>query len=363
MSMGTRLHELYEAGTAPWLDNIRRGWLRSGRFREMLDQGVVGVTTNPTIFQKAFTDTDDYDDAFRDLAGMDATEAFFELAIEDVREAADQMAEIHERTGGLDGRVSFELPPSMANDTQASTRAAADFFRRIDRPAAFIKIPGTSAGPEAIEESIANGINVNVTLLFAIDSYAAVHEAYMRGLERRIEAGQPIERLYSVASFFVSRVDTAVDKMLPEGSPLRGTVAVANAKLAYQRFLEMIDTERWRAIAAQGGNVQRPLWASTGTKNPAYADVLYVDTLIGPDTVNTMPEGTIEAVLDHGRVDRTVDADTEQARQTIERLEEEGISLEQVTQQLQVDGVAAFGKSFDELIAALDEQLSAVGAR
>jgi transaldolase len=361
--MGTRLHELCQAGTAPWLDNIRRGWLRSGRFKEMLDMGVVGVTTNPTIFQKAFTDTEDYDDAFRDLAGMDATDAFFELAIEDVRLAADQMAGIFERTGGLDGRVSFELPPSMANDTQASIRAAQDFFRRIDRPAAFIKIPGTSAGPEAIEESIANGINVNVTLLFSIESYAAVHEAYMRGLERRIEAGQPIGELYSVASFFVSRVDTAVDKLLPDGSPLRGKVAVANAKLAYQRFLEMIDTPRWRAIAAKGGNVQRPLWASTGTKNAAYSDVLYVETLIGPDTVNTMPEGTIEAFADHGRVDRTVDADLEEAQRTIAQLEEQGISLEEVTQTLQEEGVTAFEKSFDELIAALEEQLSAVGAR
>ncbi len=361
--MRTRLHELQAAGTAPWLDNIRRGWLHGGQFRELLDQGVVGVTTNPSIFEKAFTDTDDYDEAIEARAGMDAGDAFFELAIEDVREAADQMHEIYEATGHLDGRVSFELPPNMANDTQASTRAATEFFERIDRPNAFIKIPGTSAGPKAIEDSIAAGINVNVTLLFAIESYAEVHEAYMRGLERRLEAGQPIDEIYSVASFFVSRVDTAVDKLLPERSPLRGSVAVANARLAYQRYLEMIDTPRWRAIAAKGGNVQRPLWASTGTKNPEYSDVLYIDTLIGPDTVNTMPEKTIAAFVDHGTVERTVDADVEGARRVIGELDEAGVSLEQVTHQLQVDGVRQFEQAFDSLLSTLQKRLSAVGAR
>jgi transaldolase len=363
--MATALHRLYEAGTAPWLDNIRRGWLRSDEFRRRLDQGVVGVTTNPTIFQKAFVETEDYDEAIAELAseGLPADEAFFALAIEDVRDAADQMREVHERTGGLDGRVSFELPPSMANDTDASIRAAADFFARIDRRNVFIKIPGTSAGPAAIEESIAAGINVNVTLLFSIESYAAIHEAYIRGLERRVEAGEPVDGLYSVASFFVSRVDTAVDKELPEGSPLRGRAAVANAKLAYQRFLEITGQDRWRRLAERGANVQRPLWASTGTKNPAYSDVLYIEPLIGPDTVNTMPETTIDAVIDHARIARTVDADVDEARRMLAELEEAGVSLERVTKQLQEDGVRLFSESFDALLETLAGRLEAVGAR
>jgi transaldolase len=363
--MSTALQRLHAAGTAPWLDNIRRGWLRSGEFRGMVEKGVIGVTTNPTIFQKAFSDTEDYDDAIRELAerGYEAGDAFFELAIQDVREAADQLREVHERTGGLDGRVSFELPPAMANDTEASTRAAGEFFERLDRPNVFIKIPGTSAGPKAIEDSIAAGINVNVTLLFAIESYRAIHEAYIRGIERRVEAGEPVDGIYSVASFFVSRVDTAVDKLLPDDSPLRGRVAVANAKMAYQAFLEMTATDRWRRLAQAGANVQRPLWASTGTKNPDYSDVLYVEPLIGPQTVNTMPETTIAAVLDHAKVERTVDRDVDEARRIIDELEAAGVSLDEVTKKLQEDGVDSFVESFDALIDALAGKMESVGAR
>jgi transaldolase len=257
--------------------------------------------------------------------------------------------------------VSFELPPAMANDTQASIEASPRFFERIDRPNIFIKIPGTSAGGPAIEESIAAGVNINVTLLFSLDAYRTIHEAYIRGLERRVEAGQPIDDLHSVASFFVSRVDTAVDKLLPEDSPLRGKAAIANAKLAYQSFLETTGSDRWRALEAKGARVQRPLWASTGTKNPDYSDVLYVDNLIGPNCVNTMPETTIAAFQDHGVVERTVDDDVDEARRVIEQVEAAGISMDEVTRKLEEEGVAAFSESFDSLIETIEGRLGEMG--
>jgi transaldolase len=363
--MTNTLKQLREAGTSPWLDNIRRGWLESGEFRRMVDEGVVGVTSNPTIFQKAIADSNDYDSAVAALhtQGLSPEEVFFELAIEDVRSAADQIRHVYEESGHLDGFVSFELPPGMANDTEASIAGAPQFFQRIDRPNIFIKIPGTSAGTAAIEESIAAGINVNVTLLFALKSYEDIHMAYIRGLERRVEAGQPIDDLHSVSSFFVSRVDTAVDAQLPDDSPMRGKAAVANAKLAYQRFLEITASDRWQALAAKGATVQRPLWASTGTKNKAYSDVLYVDELIGPDCVNTMPEGTIAAFLDHGTVRRTVDADVDEARRTLEQLDAAGVNLDDVTAKLEEDGVKAFSESFDSLLGTIQESMEALRAR
>jgi transaldolase len=347
----TKLHDLAAAGTSPWLDNIQRGWLESGQFRQFLADGIVGVTSNPTIFQKAIADSSDYDAAVSALAGsgMSPADVFFELAIADVQGAADQIRGVYDDTGHLDGFVSFELPPAMANDTEASIKAAPEFWERIARPNIFIKIPGTAEGVPAIEESIARGINVNVTLLFSLQNYEQIHWAFIRGLERRVEAGEPIDDIHSVASFFVSRVDTAVDKLLPESSPLRGTAAIANAKLAYQRYLEICADERWRALADRGARVQRPLWASTGTKNPDYSDVLYVDNLIGPECVNTMPNATIEAFLDHGTVRRTVDDDVDGARAAIEALAGAGIDLDQVTRQLEVDGVKAFSESFDSL--------------
>ena len=361
--MSERLIQLAAAGTSPWLDNIRRSWLRSGEFRRMVDGGIRGVTSNPTIFQKAIADSDDYDEAIQALRGrgIGPDEVFFELAIEDVQEAADQMAGVFADTEHLDGFVSFELPPGMANDTQASTEAAPRFFERIDRPNVFIKIPGTAAGVPAIEESIAAGVNVNVTLLFSLNAYRAIHDAYLRGLERRVAAGQPVDDLHSVASFFVSRVDTAVDKLLPEDSPLRGRAAVANAKLAYEDFLKVVASDRWQSLAAHGARVQRPLWASTGTKNPAYSDVLYVDELIGPDCVNTMPDATIEAFSDHGVVERTVDRDVDGARQVIAQVEAAGISMDEVTRQLEVDGVAAFSDSFDSLVQTIQGRLEQTG--
>jgi len=292
-----------------------------------------------------------------------AEDVFFELAIEDVREAADQIRHVYDESGHLDGFVSFELPPKMANDTAASVAAAPDFFGRIGRPNVYIKIPGTAEGVPAIEETIAAGINVNVTLLFSLAQYEAIHTAYIKGLERRLAAHQPIADVHSVASFFVSRVDTAVDDDLPEGSPLRGKAAVANAKLAYQRFNEIVASDRWQKLAAEGATVQRTLWASTGTKNPDYSDVLYVDEPIGPDCVNTMPEATIAAFMDHGVVARTVDADVEGARATIAALADAGVSLDAVTHKLEVDGVKAFSDSFDSLIRTLAGSMEELGAR
>jgi transaldolase len=363
--MTNTLKQLAAAGTSPWLDNIRRGWLQSGEFRRMVDDGVLGVTSNPTIFQKAIADSTDYDAAVAALAasGATPTDTFFEIAIADVREAADQIRGVYDASGHLDGYVSFELPPAMANDTAKSIAAAPDFFRRIDRPNIYIKIPGTSAGSPAIEETIAAGVNVNVTLLFSLKNYEAIHEAYIRGLERRVEAGEPISDLYSVASFFVSRVDTAVDAQLPDDSPLRGKAAVANAKLAYQQFLEITGSDRWRALVEKGANVQRPLWASTGTKNPAYSDVLYVEELIGPDCVNTMPEATIAAFLDHGTVRRTVDQDVDGARRIIDQVEAAGVSVDAVTAKLESDGVESFSASFDSLISTLEKSMEDQRAR
>lgn len=363
--MSERLKDLAAAGTSPWLDNIRRGWLRSGEFARMVERGIVGVTSNPTIFEKAIAGTDDYADAVAALArsGVDPTEAFFELAIADVGEAADQLRGVYDATGHLDGFVSFELPPNMANDTTASIEGARRFFDRIDRPNIFIKIPGTPEGVPAIEESIAAGININVTLLFSVERYGEVHEAFIRGLERRLDAGEPIDDLHSVASFFVSRVDTAVDRLLPDGSPLRGRAAVANAKLAYQDFLEITGAPRWRRLADAGARLQRPLWASTGTKNPAYSDVLYVDELIGPECVNTMPEATIAAFSDHGVVARTVDAGLDQARAELAGIAAAGVSLEAVTHQLELDGVVAFSQSFDSLVGTLRDRMAAAGQR
>ena len=363
--MAENLKRLAAAGTSPWLDNIRRGWLKSGEFRKMVDDGIVGVTSNPTIFQKAIAGSSDYDDAIRALcgSGMSAADVFFQLAIEDVQEAADQIRGVYDSTAHLDGYVSFELPPGIANDSAKSIAGAPEFWGRIDRPNIFIKIPGTAEGCPAIEESIFAGINVNVTLLFSLAAYDAIHQSFIRGLERRVQAGLPVDDVHSVASFFVSRVDTAVDDQLPEGSPLRGRAAVANAKLAYQHFLATVAGDRWQALAAKGAKVQRPLWASTGTKNAAYSDVLYVDSLIGPDTVNTMPEATIAAFADHGTVARTVDADVDAAKAELDAIAAAGVDLDAVTKQLELDGVKSFSASFDSLLATIQEQLDQLGTR
>jgi transaldolase len=358
--MSDRLKALAAAGTSPWIDNIRRSWLVSGKFREMVDEGILGVTSNPTIFQKAIADSSDYDETIQEYAGTgsSAEDVFFALAISDVQEAADQIRGVYDSTNHVDGYVSFELPPGMANDRDASIAGAPEFWGRIARPNIFIKIPGTEEGIPAIEESIAAGINVNVTLLFSLQRYEEIHWAFIRGLERRAERGESVDDVHSVASFFVSRVDTAVDKLLPEGSPLRGRAAVANAKLAYQRYLEIVADPRWQALEAKGARRQRPLWASTGTKNPEYSDVLYVESLIGPECVNTMPDQTVEAFSDHGRVERTVDRGVDQDRELLRQLADAGIDLDDVTRTLEVDGVKAFSESFDSLLDTISGRLA-----
>jgi transaldolase len=314
-----RLREIEALGQAIWIDNLNRELLDEGTLSRLIEEdGISGVTSNPTIFEKGMGHSDRYDDAFREAAReTDGTQEIFErLAYGDVRDAADLLRPIFEETKGQDGYVSFELPASLAFDAEGSIEAAVHHRDAIDRPNVLIKVPGTDPGVRAFEELTARGVNVNVTLLFAVERYREIAEAYLRGLERRLDAGDPIDRSASVASFFVSRVDTKVDAVLEElgREDLRGRAAVANAKLAYAAFQEIFAGERWQRLRNGGAGVQRPLWGSTSTKNPDYSDTLYVDELIGPDTVNTMPDATIEAARDHATPERAVDRDLDAAR-------------------------------------------------
>ncbi len=355
----TRLHQLSdEQGQSPWLDNLRRGWITSGELRSWIDQGVRGLTSNPSIFQKAIAGSDAYDDQFRRLlaAGGSVTDAYWGLVTTDIESALGLFAPVHEETDGLDGYVSVEVDPSLARDTAGTTAAARALDTQIGAPNLYVKIPGTAEGLPAIEQMISEGRSINVTLLFSIERYREVMEAYIAGLERC--PGSLVD-VSSVASFFISRVDTEIDRRLDsigtaEALGLRGQAAVANGKLAYQAFLETFAGPRWEALAARGARVQRPLWASTSTKNPAYDDCLYVNPLIGPDTVNTLPDNTLQAFLDHGVVARTVDSDVAEAQATIDALAEVGVDLADVTAQLEEEGVSTFVKAFDELIATLD---------
>jgi transaldolase len=322
--------------------------------------GVTGVTSNPSIFGKTIGGSTDYDEEVDRIANdggdPDALQVFEDLAIVDIQMAADVLRPLYDSTAGADGFVSFEVEPRLARDTAGTIEAARRLWARIERPNVLIKIPGTAEGLQAIEQAIADGINVNVTLLFAVDAYSGVAAAYQRGIERRVEAGRPVDRIASVASFFVSRVDSAVDARLPEGSDLRGTAAIANAKLAYEAFNEIFGGDEFADLRAAGATVQRCLWASTSTKNPDYRDVLYVEELIGPDTVDTMPIETIEAFLDHGNVRRTLDRGIGDAHQAIREVEASGISMDRVTDELIAEGVASFAKSFDELIETIESK-------
>jgi transaldolase len=310
------LHELHALGQSVWLDYIRRGILDNGELEEMITRyDLRGVTSNPSIFQQAIGDSDDYDDAFDLLAGegAEAAEAYEEMAVDDIRRACDLFRSVYDRAAGADGFVSLEVSPELAHDTDATVVEARRLWAAVDRPNLMIKVPGTDAGLPAIEQLLFEGMNVNVTLLFSVANHERVMEAFLRGVERRMEAGRPVDRVASVASFFVSRVDSSVDAALEgiggeRALGLRGRAAVANAKLAYARFREVFSGPRWERLAAAGAQVQRPLWASTSTKNPAYRDVIYVEELIGPDTVNTMPLATVKAFADHGVARRTVDA-------------------------------------------------------
>jgi transaldolase/transaldolase/glucose-6-phosphate isomerase len=353
------LHDLNEAGQSVWLDFIRRDLLEDGQLAALVDDGVRGMTSNPTIFQKAIADSDLYDAAIADADG-DAQAVFEALAVDDIRAAADILRPVYDASDAVDGYISLEVSPSLAYDTEGTIADGKRLWNLVDRPNLMIKVPATNVGIPAIEELTAAGINVNATLMFGLDHYEAVANAYIRGAER---AEHP-ERLASVASFFVSRVDSKTDAALEkEGSPealeLRGKIAVANAKLAYDRYREIFEGDPFAAARERGTAPQRPLWASTSTKNPAYSDVLYVDELIGPSTVNTLPPATVDAFRDHGTVDAgALTTGVDEARAQIESLADLGIGFDAITDELQTEGVAAFAASYDDLLAAIETQIA-----
>jgi transaldolase len=362
-----RLRALHDAGVSIWLDTLSRELLATGAFARLVaDAAVTGVTSNPTIFAKAITGSDRYDDQIRDAvaAGVEGVqELFFTLALDDVRGAADELRGAFADSGGRDGFVSFECTPDLADDTEATIAQALDLWARLDRANVMIKVPATAAGVPAIEELTARGVNVNVTLLFSVARYEQVIDAYLAGLERRVAAGQPIDAIASVASFFVSRVDTKADALLPADSDLRGRIAVANAHRAYGRYAERFGDERWHALAAAGAHPQRPLWASTGTKDPAYSDVLYVEELIAPGVINTMPEATLRAFADHGEVSGAPPVDPAAAERTLRRAQEAGVDLDAVTAALEREGVRSFCDAYHELLDCIAGKLPRTAAR
>lgn len=366
--MTNRLREIEALGQAIWIDNLNRELLDEGVLRRLVEEdGISGVTSNPTIFAKGMGDSDRYDEALREaLAQTDDMQEVFELvALRDVRDAADLLRETFERTGGADGYVSFELPASLAHDAEGSIEMAERLRGEIDRANVLIKVPGTEAGVGAFEELTARGVNVNVTLLFAVSRYEQIAEAYVRGLERRAEAGESVEASASVASFFVSRVDAKVDQALERTGrqDLRGKAAVANARVAYASFKRIFSGQRWDALAVKGANVQRPLWGSTSTKDPDYRDTLYVDDLIGPNTVNTMPDATIEAARDHATAQRTIDRDPEGAERLMREVRQAGVDVDDIVlRQLVEEGIDAFAESYRSLLATLEEKAARLSA-
>ncbi len=355
------LHRLYsEFGQSPWLDNLKRGYITSGGLVAKVDEGIRGITSNPTIFQKAIQGQEDYNEPFKLLiAGkMSVDDAYWNLVVDDVVAALGIMRPVYDESCGGDGFVSLEVSPTLARDTEATVSAARHISARVNLPNLLVKIPATTEGIAAIGQVVGEGCSVNVTLIFSLERYEEVMEAYLSGLEALVAGGGDPGAVYGVASFFVSRVDTEIDRRLdaigtPEALELRGKAAVAQAKCAYQRFAERFAGPRWDALASRGAHLQRPLWASTSTKDPAYPDTLYVDQLIGPHTVNTMPEATIEAFADHGTLARTVDRGTDQAASVLARLEQIGVPMAEVGQVLEEEGVASFSKSFDELLTVL----------
>jgi transaldolase len=371
------LWALREQGQSIWFDTISRDLIQTGGLQRLIDEyAVVGVTSNPTIFEKALSSGSAYDADIRALSDAGAsTERLFErLATDDIRDACDILMAIYEQSGHVDGRVSIEVSPGLARETEATIEEARRLWQTVDRPNLMVKVPGTNEGIPAIEQLIYEGMSINVTLLFAVSMYERVMEAYLRGLERRVAEGKPVDQIHSVASFFVSRVDTMVDKELEakiaatddstEQDRLRGLLgkaAVANAKIAYQAFKRVFAGPRWEALKAQGANLQRPLWASTSTKNPAYPDTLYIAELVGLDTVNTVPENALLAFADHGEVrGNTVEADLNEAENVIQRLAEAGVDLDDITERRLIDeGVRSFANSFDTLLAELSRKREA----
>jgi len=374
-SASDRLQRLHDAGVSIWLDFIERTILRNGDLeRRIREDALTGMTSNPTIFEKALAEGSAYDDQIRTASGdFTAMELFELISTTDVRDACDIFRGVYDREGAKDGFVSIEVSPAAAHDLLGTVSEAARLWSTVDRPNVMVKVPGTIEGADAVRRLIASGLNINITLLFSLDAYRRVIEAYMAGLEERVTAGKDIRNIASVASFFVSRVDSEVDKrldaILKSASPekrrqidsLRGKAAIANAKLAYRIFQKEFSSPRWKKLEAKGASVQRVLWASTSTKNPSYRDVMYVEQLIGPHTVNTMPPQTIEAFRDHGEVKRTVDKEVDVAETVIRDLAQLGISIDDVTEKLLVDGLASFQKSYDTLIAGLSKKTKALG--
>jgi transaldolase len=366
------LVRLNRMGQSVWYDNIRRGLIESGELARMVDAGEIrGVTSNPTIFENAIAKSGEYDSAIRGFAGEKYTpvQAYERLALEDIRAAADIFRPVYEDSAGADGYISLEVSPALANDANATLKDAVRLHREIGRPNLMVKIPATPAGLEAVRQAIGEGIPVNVTLLFSVERYRKVMEAYLGGLEDRVARGLRIDKIASVASFFVSRVDTLVDRLLDQAvsdfviseetlRALRGKAAIANTQMAYQAFAEFFRGPRWVKVAGFGARIQRPLWASTSTKDPAYPDTYYVEALIAPDSVNTMPPATIDAYRDHGNPAVRIDKGLEAARALPQNLSAAGIALEQVTYQLEREGVQAFYKSYESLLKAVKERLS-----
>jgi len=373
--MSSPLNDLIKFGQSFWLDNIRRGFTRSGELRRLIDvDGLRGETSNPTIFEKAIAESDDYDDAVKTLVAAKKTPAdvYDVLTTDDVREACDVFRDLYNSTKGGDGFVSIELPPKFAKDSDASIQEGLRLWSLVDRPNLMVKVPATAEGIPVIRRLIAQGLNINITLMFGEQYYAKVIDAYMSGLEDRRTKGLPLQQVASVASCFVSRVDTETDKrlaMVLEGADaarasavesLLGKVAIANSKRLYRLYKDSIASDRFKALAAAGARRQRPLWASTSTKNPKYPDTYYVEALIGEDTIDTMPPATIDAFRDHGKVAATLDAGYDEADATIVRLESLGISLADVTEKLLADGLVAFEKSYQELFSVLEDKVAAL---
>jgi transaldolase len=361
------LHELSDLGQSVWIDSLSREMMDSGELERLIEEdAVVGVTTNPSIFQKAL-DSDSYDEEMREVMDgeTDDKEVFFKLAVTDVQRACDILKPVWDSGSGRDGWVSLEVEPEIASDTDATTRDAKRLSEMVDRPNVFIKIPATEPGLQAIEDSIADGIPINVTLIFSLERYKKVAEAYIRGLERLVEDGGDPSKLASVASFFVSRVDSEADKRLDEiggHDDLKGKLAIANAKLAYQAYKEIFSGGRWQKLADAGASAQRCLWASTSTKNEDYRDVIYVEELIGPDTVNTMPAATVKAFQDHGEAEARLEQGVDEARALLDKLEEAGVDYDDVVKVLEEEGVQKFTDSFKELLDGVAEKRDALVA-
>ncbi len=357
----SNLHKVFaEQGQSPWLDNIRRGWIKGGELEEWVRRGVRGLTSNPSIFQKAIQGSADYDEEFRQAIadGLDVEASYWKLVTSDIEAALAILRPVHDQSDGRDGYVSVEVDPGLARDSVGTETAARNLHRAIDEPNVYIKIPGTAEGLGPIRTMISEKRSINVTLIFSLDRYAEVMEAYLSGLEA---APGDLSRVSSVASFFISRLDVEIDRRLdaigtPEALDLRGRGAVASGQLAYEAYRQTFTGARWEALVRRGARTQRPLWASTSTKNPTYPDTLYVDALIGPDTVNTLPDKTLEAFEDHGTVARTIDADPDAPGRVMTGLAEVGVDIDDVTRTLESEGVAAFEKSFVELIGALGKK-------